>query len=180
MSITMIKNITKIIEIAEIYPASALPSGMHQAYPIPILEGREMLFAFMYASTVTNEPGCLELYPPSYIAYIEAATGKFKQLIATKPSDYGLNDDIHKPLGTFTSRPLRQDEKYMNTEALLYQGYDLLLPEYMAGNITVEQSLKNEALEYLARFKEIGEPPLSQYYENLGKHFFNWLHAVSS
>ncbi len=179
MSMTMIKNITQIIQIAEIYPASALPSGMHQSYPIPILKGGETLLAFMYAATVTSEPGSLELCPPSYLAYIEAVTGKFKQLIATKPSDFGLNNDVDKPLGTFTSRPARQDEKYMNAQAHLYQGYDLLLPEYMAGNIAVEKSLKNEALEFLARFNEIGEPPLFKYYNSLGKHFFNWLHAIS-
>ena len=180
MSQTKIQSITQIIQIATIYPASALSPQMHQAYPIPLIEGTEMLLAFLYSLTDTSEPGHLKLYAPSYIAYIEAATGKFKQLIAVKPSDFGLDHDINQPLGTYISRPQRQDEKYINAEAHLYQAYDSLLPEYMIGNKATEQSIKNEAQVFIKRFEELAEPPLVPYYKSLGKHFFTWLHANST
>ncbi|NOZ51915.1 MAG: hypothetical protein GXP08_02045 [Gammaproteobacteria bacterium] len=176
---TKIQNITQIIQIATIYPASALPPQMHQAYPIPLINGSEILLAFLYSPLIVSEPGSLQLCPPSYIAYIDATSGKFKQLIAAKPSDFGLDHAINLPLGTYISRPQRQDEKYINAEAHLFQAYDLLLPEYIASNKTVEQSVKVEALDFLARLEELGESPLLPYYESLGKHFFTWLRTIS-
>ncbi len=180
MSQTKIQNITQIIQTATIYPASALPPQMHQAYPIPLIEGTEMLLTFLYSLADTSEPGCLKLCAPSYVAYIEATTGKFKQLIAVKPSDFGLDHEINQPLGTYISRPQRQDEKYINAEAHLYQAYDLLLPEYMVGSKVIEQSIKSEVQIFIARFEELAEPPLVPYYKSLGKHFFTWLHANSA
>jgi hypothetical protein len=173
------KKISQIVQIASLYPASALPSDMHQAYPIPIPQKQDMLIAFMYSSLVYPEPGYPELCPPSYIAYIDATSGKFIQLIAAKPNDFGMHDEFDKPLGPYNP-PLREDETYLNAEILLYQAYDALLPEYLTGNIAVEETFKNEAQEFLTRFQQIGEHPLMHYYENMGQHFFNWLNAIKT
>jgi hypothetical protein len=136
-----------------------------------------MGFFYCRAEIVRPREG-LQLWPPNYVAFLNAGTGKFEQLKAVTPKDFDQRHDQDKPMGAYLTLPERLDAEFLTMQVRWYQAYDELLPAFMAGLVDLGPPIQQNVAEFKALFPKVTEAPLLPYYEALGREFFGWLQAV--
>jgi hypothetical protein len=161
-------------------PAAALPDETHQSFPIPIHVPAGYRVAFMFCrSNVTMKIG-LRLMPPSYVAELDAVTGKPIRMWHVSPSDFGRADPEHQFLGRYDMLPDgRTPEQYHELRAKLLVVYDVLIPVFGDRPTQVPSEIREAAADFLVLFPQVIEQPLQPYYQVLGREFFAWLEQVS-
>jgi len=172
-------SVVQLTTVARVYPAGALPAGTHQSYPIPLPDpkGLRMAFFFCRAEIVTPRAG-LQLWPPSYVAFLNARTGKFQELRAVTPKEYGQRHAEDKPMGPYLTLPERMAPEFLTAQVRWCQAYDEIIPAFLAGLVKPAPEVRQSVAEFRALFPQVTEPPLLPYYQALGKEFFGWLNRV--
>jgi hypothetical protein len=175
------KSVVQTIEQARLYPAGVQPPGTHQSYPVPVRRGQDLQLAFLYCKAMIIRPReGLQLWPPNYIAFMVARTGRFDQLRAVTASDFGQNCNMDKPMGVHLTAAERLAGGFLTKEARLYQAYDQLLPAFAGEPSPAPSEVKPAAEEFRSLFPNVAEAPLLPFYKHVGKEFFDWLTRVAA
>jgi len=177
----MFKSIVQIIEQARLYPAAVQPLGTHQSYPVPVQGDQGLRLAFLYCKAMIVRPReGLQLWPPNYIAFMVAGTGRFDQLKAVAARDFGQTYTMDQPIGVYLTAAERLADSFLTKQARLYQTYDQLLPAFARRTNAVPSEVKQAADEFRSLFPEVAEAPLLPYYQHVGSEFFDWLTRVTT
>jgi hypothetical protein len=163
-----------VAEQAELLPASALPDLMHQSLPVPVRGGKSRLqLLFFYGNAEMLDPKVgVQLWPPTYVALMNALTGRFEELRTIKVGDYRQRHAPDKPFGTL---PDRGGPECLNRKINWYKAYDMILPCFAAGNYGLTPEQQAAARDFSRLWPELVEAPLLPYYEAAASEFFDWL-----
>lgn len=174
------KPVAKLVEMAALHPATALPVGTHQSLPIPVPHAWGLWMAFLYgrAEIVKPREG-LQLWPPSYVAFLRADTGEFHELRSVRPEGFGQRHDPDQPLGPYLTVPQRQTPEFLTSLVQLYQALDHLLPWLAARSISATATPERTQVvaEFQSLFSRVAEAPWLPYYHSVGRDFFSWLES---
>lgn len=171
--------LVKMSELARIHPAQALPVGMHQSYPVPVAGGRGLRIGFFYCMAMITRPEeGYQLWPPSYLALLDPASGKFLELKAVQPKELGLGHADDRPLGPYLSPPQRMAPEFLGKVVRWYQAYDALLPLFAEGVATLPPPAREAATTFKSLLPEVTEAPLLPYYRAVGAEYFAWLDGL--
>jgi len=169
----------KLSELARVYPAQALPVGTHQSYPVPVAGPRGLQIGFLYCRAMITKPDeGYQLWPPSYLASLDAINGKFIELKAVQPKELGQSHPEDKPIGRYLSPPERSAPEFLSKLVRWYQAYDALLPLFLEGVTVLPPPAREAATQFKALFAGITEAPLQPYYRAVGAEFFAWLDGL--
>lgn len=176
-----VRSVVTLVETARLHPAGALPLGTHQSYPIPVPDPKGLRVAFLYcrAEIVEAKQG-LQLWPPSYVAFLEARTGRFERLATLTADDRGQDRPADRPLGSYLTLAERMTDTFLTQQVRLYQAYDDLLPAFAARPGDVPPEVVRSILEFEQLFPRVTEGPLLPHYQVIGKEFFAWLRRTKS
>lgn len=171
-------EIKKLIEQARFHPAAAMPTETHQSYPIPLKFGDRLRVAFLYCPSRVSPQFGLQLVAPNYIATLDVESGKFEEMRAAAPNDFGQPHKEAELIGKYPMPEGMNPEQFIAAQAELYRAYDILLPMF-AGNAVVPADVKDTARRFKSLFSQIAEPPLLPYYQSVGKEFFAWVERLT-
>src|SRR5262249_42215766 len=144
---------------------AVMPKATHQSFPIPVRNPAGLRVAFLFCKgTMVLASKDFQLWPPSYVAYLIAETGKFQELKAATPKDFGQKHAEDKPIGPYLTTAQRSTPEFMTKQALFYQAYDALLPNFAAGMNKATPDIKKAANEFKQLFAEVTEQALKPYY----------------
>ena len=171
-----IQNITKLIELARIYPASALPDGSHQSFPIPLGGSEKQFVAFLFCPASTDYNKGLKLFHPNYIATLNVTTGNLEMLRRLKQEELIPTDsDPENVIGWYSMPEGMSSEEFSDLRNSLYNYYDVLLPVYSGVKKIDNSVLKNSASHFINVFEKVTEPALMPYYKKMGNDFLSWI-----
>jgi len=68
-------------------PGQALPNETHQSFPMPVRGPTGLRVMFMYCTSIVTPGVGLQLLAPSYVAYLDAKTGKLEEMKAVTPAE---------------------------------------------------------------------------------------------
>ncbi|MFQ5570020.1 MAG: hypothetical protein ACE5G0_10120 [Rhodothermales bacterium] len=173
-----LKPVRTLIKIAQKSPGRALPNETHQSFPMPVPGPTGLRVLFMYCTSVTAPGVGLQLLPPSYVAFLDAETGKFEEMRAITPQTFGQKDDPSAFIGRYEVPVSLMPEEFVAQREQLYQEYDLLMPLFAEGQTRVSPETRHLADEFRQRFLLVTETPLEPYYSEAGEEFFRWLYQV--
>jgi hypothetical protein len=171
-------NVSKIVELATIYPAAVMDDLAHQSLPMPVFSPKGFCMAFLYchAELMSDGQG-MQLWPPDHQALINAETGRFEELKTVTSNTYDQSHAMNKPMGKCLDESQREQDEFLNKLVALYQAYDAILPWFAAGQYAAPLAARPAAKEFERHFAEVAEKPLLPYYRALGQEFFRWLGA---
>jgi len=121
----------------------------------------------------------LQLWPPTYIAFMDVSTGRFDRLKAVTSRDFGQVHAMDRPIGTYLTRAERLSDSCLTKEARLLQAFDVFLPSFAQRAGAPPLEVRQAATEFRTLFQEVAEIPLLAYYQFLAKEFFSWLTLVA-
>jgi hypothetical protein len=173
-------SVVRLIQQARLYVLGALPTGIHQSYPVPVRDPKGIRLAFFYGHAEILKPGeGFQLWPPTYVALLHPETAKLQELRAIAPKDFGQRHAQDQPLGAYLTMPERMQAEFLTKQVRWYQAYDVLLPLFAARSPRVPPEGKQALAEFNELFPQVTEAPLLPYYQTVGKEFFAWLKAVN-
>jgi hypothetical protein len=174
-----LKSVVQLVKKARLYPCGALLALMHQSFPVPVPGPTGLQVAFFYGrgEVIAPREG-LKLFPPTYVAFLEAETGRFVELRAVAAGEFGLPAD-DTVIGKYLSQGERLAAEFLTKEVKLYQAYDVLLPAFAAGSPVPASDVRKVAGEFNVLFPQVTEAPLQPCYQALGKAFFAWVNRVA-
>ena len=173
MKTAQLSRVTRII-------ASGPVSDQHrQSLPIPVLKPEGLFILFFYSPALARPKQPTNLWPPDYIMELNASTGKFKELKAVLPRDFGQTDTPETMIGSSGIPDGMSLEEYDRKETRLYEVYDILLPHFIAQKGSVVPDVALVAKEFKQLFPIISDPPSRRYYDAAGHKFFQWVDNIA-
>jgi hypothetical protein len=173
--------VAKVVQQARLHPAQILPQLTHQSCPVPMRGSRgglQLVFFYCHAEIVEPRDG-LKLWPPAYVAYLDAVTGKFEELKSVTPEDFGQKHPPDKVMGKYLTVPQRLDAAFLDKEVKWFQAYDVILPCFAARQFGLPEQVQ-AAKEFARLMPEILETPLMPYYKVVADEFFAWVQRVGA
>ena len=173
-------GVSKIIQLAKLYPAAVMPELTHQSLPIPVAtpKGLCLTFLFCHAEIEESSKG-YQLWPPNHRASMNAETGKFEELATVTPSSFNQPHPTDKPIGSYPHVAERMEDAFLNLLVSFYQAYDAVLHAFAGGEPPTSPNARPAAQEFARLFAEVSEKPLLPYYQVIGKDFFRWMSAAT-
>lgn len=175
---TALMKVEALIQQARFHPAGALPTETHQSYPVPVRGKEGLRVLFMYCPSHASMEEGLVLLAPYYVAYLNAVTGVFEEMRRVTPKELGRPDQPDQRIGAYVMPPGISREEFVVLQAQLYEGYDALMPLFLAGQTRASPETKRLASEFRRLFLLITEAPLEPYYSVVGQDFFHWLDQI--
>jgi hypothetical protein len=176
-----LKSVAKLIEFARRYSGAVMPPMSHQSLPIPSPGMKGLRVAFLYCTaTIIKPKEGLQMQTPAYVACLDAETGKFEEIKAIVPAEYGQKHQAGEVIGSCLTPPERLLPEYLTKQVKLFEAYDALLPPFAAGMAQVGAEVKKAAADFQTLFGQISEGPLAPYYQGVGKQFFDWLKKAAA
>jgi hypothetical protein len=156
--------------------AEQVAEQSRQSLPVPRLNAARLEFVFFYSPSQAV-PGAVRMTPPDRLARLDPVSGSLLGLVAVDPATFGLADLPGALLGSFTLAPGTDAPAYIAQRTELFRRYDRLLPAFVRASSAPDASLRAEAREFLRLFAAVHEPPVSAYYEAIGREFLAWVRA---
>lgn len=160
-------NFTSISVISATARNHICPSLSFSCYisqPILSIENSGLMAVFLIGrGEALNPDDGYWIFPPHLLAFFNIYNGDFEELRAISPKDFGLKDEIDKPLcaGVFPSDK-ETDAKYLSNQIKLHQSFDKLIVH------SLEKTKYESELEiYKRQFKKISEVGLMPYFTKL-------------
>lgn len=173
-------GVSKIIQLAKLYPAAVMPELTHQSLPIPVATSKGLVLTFLYCHAEIEEAAKgYQLWPPNHRATMNAETGKFEELATVTSSSFNLPHPMDKPIGNYAHVAERMEDAFLNLLVAFYQTYDTVLHAFAGGEQLTSQEIKQAARDFERFFSEVAEKPLGPYYQVIGKDFFQWIAAAT-
>lgn len=173
------KPMAQLVQTARLQPAQALPDETHQSWPIPVLAADGLRAAFLFAPrNLDRERGQL-LFPPTYLAQIDAATGRFLELRAVTPAEFGQADPPGEFLGAYALPAGVDAQRYLSLEADTLRALDALVDAFADDARSIEGAFARSAADVSRLYWALTAAPLHRYYRAVGRRFFAWLDAVA-
>jgi hypothetical protein len=172
------KTSAELTKLARTYSMGAVSEQYRQSLPIPVWSNSAVDVEFFFAPAHARPQQPVDLFPPKFALTLHL-DGSLIRLWKVSPRDFGLNHDAAQSIGRFGLPEGWTYENYEERHARLLESLDILLPQFAAQNSRPDGETGAAAREYLKLFKELMEPPLTPYYETLGKPFFAWVRAAS-
>jgi hypothetical protein len=176
---TQIKSLEYLIAQARFHPAGALPTETHQSFPVPVPSAKGLRVAFLYCTSRASPQEGVLLLPPGYLAYLDAASGKFEELKAVTPAEFGQPHVGNEFIGHYKPAEGTTIEEFSTMARQLFQDYDLLMPAFAAADTNISAEVKRAAAEFRTLFPRVTEAPLQPYYQAVGHEFFAWLSKIA-
>lgn len=173
--------ISKVIEQARLRPLMVMPHFTHQSFPIPVRGGRRGLqlhFLYCPAKIEDSQKG-LTLWPPNYVAILDAFTGKMEEIRKLTPGELGPRHSPDQRLGYCRTPGQMMEDEFLLKLATWFQTVDILLPLFVARSYGLSADEQIEARKLSRLNAELMEPPLLAYYQALGREYFEWLRLVT-
>ena len=168
--------IATVMRRLSVYGRGALADVNRTLAPMPVPGVEGVRFAILFTAT---EPligsASLRIKTPSHVAYADAESGEFLELVAITPRDLGIAQDPDHWLGDFIE-PMNLDDKRMRYLDRL----DAVASAYAAGRRVESPEVKRAAAELKDAFADIVEAPLAPYYRALAGRFFTWLDRTAA
>jgi len=169
-----LQNVENLVLMARRH-SFALPAETRQSLPIPVRDNRGLRIAFLFCPERAVIGKGIWLRPPAYRAFVNCQSGKFEELAAVVPGDFGQKHPPDEFLTVFKSLEGVTWKEYVTLQKRLYELYDLLLPPFAARRTA---GIKTIGVEFRELFARISETPLQPYYQAVGQEFFAWLEQV--
>jgi hypothetical protein len=173
------KSFAQLSGLAHNYSTGVIPDEYRQSLPIPVRLDSEFAIEYLFVPAHIRPKEPVELFPPAFALTIRA-DGGFIRLWRVSPRDFGLNHDPNQPIGRFGMPDGWTYENYDRHSARLLETLDTLFPRFTTPDLRSSAETRTAAREFLAEFKQLMEPPLSPYYEAVGKLFFTWVRTAST
>jgi hypothetical protein len=174
--------VSRIIEQARIRPLAVMPRvSTHQSYPIPVRGGRRgMVMHFLYCPRKIEDPKAgLTLWPPTFVAILDAYTGKLEEMRKLTPGEFGPRHPADQRLGHCRTPGQAEEDEFLIKLAYWYQAVDTMLPLFVKRAFGLTHEEQEEARKLSQLNAEILEPPLMPYYQAIGREYFDWLSLVT-
>lgn len=156
--------------------AFSIPIEARQSFPIPLPTADGFKVVFLYSMQIL-EPGTGRaiLCAPTHQTFVDPEAGKFEELRAISPREFGLDHEPGAIIGDYALPAGMSSEQFLQEQERLYELYDRLLPPFAARQRKATEEVVQAARQFLALFPRIAEPPLMPYYRAAGAEFFAWL-----
>lgn len=158
-----------------------MPPYTHQSFPIPVRGGRrglQMYFLYCPAKIENPEQG-LTLWPPTYVAILDAVTGKMEEIRKLTIGEFGPRHSPEQRLGHCRTPGQMMEDEFLVKLATWFQAVDVLLPLFFNRAYGLSLEEQEEARKLTRLNAELLEPPLAAYYQAIGKEYFDWLRLVT-
>jgi hypothetical protein len=156
--------------------ADQVAEQSRQSLPVLRLNAGRLELVFFYSPSQAV-PGAVRMAPPDRLARLDPVSGSLLGLVAVEPATFGLADLPGALLGSFTLSPGIDAPTYLAQRTELFKRYDRLMPSFARAPSAPDASLRADAREFLRLFAVVSEPPVSAYYEAIGREFLTWVRA---
>lgn len=168
-------SFVKLWELSQLYGAGLVGPQTRQSYPLPIRADGRLVAALLYYTGMVESPDKgYQVWPPRFLATLDAMTGRVLALKAVTPASFRLRHAPEKPLGNYLSPPERIGETFLTGQAQMMQALDVLVAAYAFPATTVTPPVREAARRFLQLFPTISESPLQPYYEAMANDFFDY------
>lgn len=174
------KPMALLVQTARVQPAQALPDEMHQSWPIPVLAADGLRAAFLFAPRNLDRERGQVLFPPTYLAQIDAASGRFLELRAITPAELGQADAPGDVLGSYALPEGVDAQRYLALEADTLRALDALVESFADDARPTDPSFARVAADFSRLYWALTAAPLHRYYRAVGRRFFGWLDGVAA
>lgn len=168
------KSVVHAVDAAQTYAVGTLQRGSYLSLPMPCRSEGGPSFRFLLGRGEVQDPDTgYVVWPPAYVATVDARTARFIELRAVGPNDFGQRTSAGGPIGPGVAPALKLEPPYVEQLAVWYQAVDLLIPHFLGPAVSDEP--REAITAFLDGFERLAEPALRPYYEHIGSHFFDWI-----
>lgn len=170
-------SFAQLMKLGRTLVSDRVPEQSRQSLPIPTRTGESHCIAFMY-SPARALPNLVKLAPPHFVACLNTA-GTLAELRPVTPQVFGQPHRAGDLLGEFSLPPGMTANGYLTRRDHLFALYERLVPVWFENPRAAHTDLRTTAAEFLREFAALSEPPLTPYYESLGREFFGWVRLTA-
>lgn len=159
------------------YIRASVALELGASWPIPMHDDKGRLgYQFFYYAAF-GPPSAPEkmLWPPSWLARIDAETGEVVRLEERGPVDFDIHGPRDRPFATHGWPAEWSPADAEERRKALLAAYDTIVPLWDAAQRAGHALPGTGTAEFRARFLALTEPPLLPCYQILGAGFFAWI-----